>query len=228
MHLFVKYDRIILVIKMNNPFDGISELQKNKLFKILETHTYNFNKNEEILQTLKSENILCILIEGHANIININYNGEEYLVEELTENSVFGSNISSINHIEYQIRAIENSKVLVIDYEKLIDNKNLYYSYYNKFLFNLFTIINEKLKDNTSRIRILTQKSIRDKLLAYFENEYRKSRSKFIYLSSNFKDLADYLSVNRSAMFRELRNLKDDHFITVDGKKITLLYTPSV
>ena len=213
---------------MNSPFDGITELQKNKLFKLLATHLYTFNKNEEILQTLKNDNIICILLEGYAQIININYNGEENLVEELYENSVFGTNISDIDYNEYQVRAIEDSKVLVIDYKKLVDPKNINHNYYNVFVINLFEIVNSKLKMNNDRIRILTKKSIRDKLLAFFENEYKKSRSKFIYLPNNFKDLADYLSINRSAMFRELKYLKDEKFIKIDGKKITLLYTPIV
>lgn len=213
---------------MKSPFDNISELQKNKLFKILGTHIYKFNKNEEILETLNNEKVICILLEGYAHIININYNGEEYLVEELNENSIFGTTISDINNIEYEVRAIENSKVLVINYDNLLDLKNINHSYFNVFVLNLFSIINSKLKSNNDRIRILTQKSIRDKLLAYFANEYKKTRSKFIYLSTNFKDLADYLSINRSAMFRELKYLKEENFIKIDGRKITLLYTPAV
>lgn len=213
---------------MNSPFDGISDLQKNKLYKLLGTHIYKFNKNEEILTTLNNEKVICILLEGYAQIININYNGEEYLVEELIENSIFGTTISDINSIEYEVRAIEDSKVLVINYDNLYDEKNITYSYFNVFILNLFDIINNKLKVNNSRIRILTKKSIRDKLLVFFENEYKKNRSKFIYLSTNFKDLADYLSINRSAMFRELKYLKEENFIKVEGKKITLLYTPMV
>ena len=213
---------------MNNPFNDISELQKNKLFKLLETHIYTFNKNEEMISTLKSENIICILLEGYAQIVNISYNGEENLIEELTENSVFGTNISNISDNEYQIRAIKQSKILVIDYNKLINKKYINYSYYNVFITNLFDIVNSKCKENNDRIRILTKKTIRDKLLAFFENEYKKSRSKYIYVPTNLKDLADYLSINRSAMFRELKYLKEEKFIKIDGKRITLLYTPIV
>lgn len=212
---------------MNSPFSGISELQKNKLLKMLQTHTYDFNKNEEVLSTL-NKNIICILLEGKAEIVNISYNGEENLIEELTENSVFGTNISNIDDKEHQIRATQKCKILVIDYKKLIDKKHVSYSYYATFITNLFDIINHKSKENTDRIRVLTKKTIRDKLLAYFENEYRKSRSKYIYVPTNFKDLADYLAINRSAMFRELKSLKDENFIKVDGKRITLLYIPVV
>lgn len=213
---------------MNNPFNDISELQKNKLFKLLETHIYTFNKNEEILSTFKSENIICILLEGYAQIVNISYNGEENLIEELIENSVFGTNISNISDNEYQIRAIKHSKILVIDYNKLINKKYINHSYYNIFITNLFDIVNSKCRENNNRIRILTKKTIRDKLLAFFENEYKKSRSKYIYVPTNLKDLADYLSINRSAMFRELKYLKEEKFIKIDGKRITLLYTPIV
>lgn len=213
---------------MKGPFDDMTEVQKSRLFKMLETHTYTFNKNEEILSTLKTTNIVCILLEGYANIVNIKYNGEENLIEELVENSVFGSNISNISDPECQIRAIENCKVLIIDYNKLINFRYYQYHYYTTFVTNLFDIINSKIRDNNDRIKILTQKSIRDKLLAFFENEYKKTRSKFIYLPSNFKDLADYLAVNRSAMFRELKYLKEENFIKVNDKRITLLYTPAV
>ena len=60
----------------------------------------------------------------------------------------------------------------------------------------------------------------------YFKTQYQKSHSKFIYLPNSFKDLADYFAINRSAMFRELKSLKDDNFIKIDGRRITLLYTP--
>ena len=213
---------------MISPFDGISELQKTKLIKLLKAHIYKFNKNEEILPTSKNENIICILLDGQANIYNISYNGEEYISEHLSENSLFGTYISGIDYNEYQIRATELSTVLVIPYKDLVNNENAEHRYYNLFLKNVFEIIAKKLRDNNDRIRVLTRKSIREKLLAYFENRYKISRSKYIYLETNFKDLADYLSVNKSAMFRELRNLKDERFIKVDGKRITLLYTPNV
>ena len=96
---------------MDTPFAGISELQKNKLFKLLETHIFTFNKNQEILSTIKGKDIICILLEGHANIVNIDYDGDETLVEELFENSVVGSGISDMTSSECQIRANEFSKV---------------------------------------------------------------------------------------------------------------------
>lgn len=209
---------------MDSPFENLTSLQINKLYQLLEVHVYNYHKNEEILPTFKNENIIGIILNGSAQMTNIDYNGNEILIENLTKNSVFGTNISAVNNEECQITAKENVEVLVIDYNKIFNENNTQHPYFNIFITNLFYIVNSKLKDRNDRIRILEKKQIREKLLEYFEIEYKKNISRIIHLPFTLKDLADYIGVNRSAMFRELKYLKEDKFINIKGKKITLLY----
>ena len=209
---------------MTTPFEGLTKSQKNKLFDLLGVHIYKFNKNQEILPTIKNENIVGIILDGYAQILNIEYNGNEIIIEHLYKDSVFGSNISLTNSENYQIIAKQITSVLVIDYDKLINPKNLSHNYFNIFFRNLFDIINIKMREKNERIKILEKKQIREKLLEYFEIEHKKSRLNSIYLPFPFKDLADYLAINRSAMFRELKHLKDEKFIEVKNRKITLLY----
>ncbi len=209
---------------MSNPFENLSKNQISKLFHILGVHIYNFKKNQEILPTIKYENILSIILQGHAQIINIEYNGNEIIMENLYKDDIFGTNISATNSEYTQIIAKEDTKVLVIDYDKLVNPLNLKYTYFNIFLMNIFDIINTKFKEKNERVKILEKKQIREKLLEYFEIEHKKTRQRNIYLPFTFRDLADYLAVNRSAMFRELKHMKDEKFIEVNDRKITLLY----
>ena len=209
---------------MTTPFQDLTKSQINKLYDLLGVHIYTFNDNQEILPTIKNENIIGIILDGYAQILNIEYNGNEIITENLYKNSIFGSNISLTNSENYQIIARQETTVLVIDYDKLINPKNLVHNYFNIFLRNLFDIINIKFKEKNERIKILEKKQIRDKLLEYFEMEHRKSRLKSIYIPFSFKDLADYLAVNRSAMFRELKHLKDEKLIEIKNRRITLLY----
>ena len=209
---------------MNSPFADLSALQLTKLFDLLEVHTYTFNKNEEILPTIKNGNIIGIILQGFAQIVFIEYNGNEIIMENLYKESVFGTNISATNNENCQIIAKETTEVLVIDYNKLINPKNVKHMYYNVFLTNLFDIINIKFRERNERIRILEKKQIREKLLEFLEIEYKKRHSKVITLPFSLKSLADYMAVNRSAMFREIKGLKDDKIIDIQGKKITLLY----
>lgn len=209
---------------MNSPFDELTKLQINKLFDLLGAHFYTFNKNQEILPTIKNSNIIGIIMEGSAEIINIEYNGNEILIEELTKNSIFGTNISGTNNENYEIIAKQDTLVAIIDYDQLINPNNLKHNFFNIFFRNLFDIINTKSKEKNERIRVLEKKQIREKLLEYFNIKHKKSFSNYFYLPFSFKDLADYLAVNRSAMFRELKHLKEEGFIEIHNRKITLLY----
>ena len=88
----------------------------------------------------------------------------------------------------------------------------------------MLTITSDKINEKNERIEILTKKTIRDKLLEYFRIVSEKSGSRIIYLTLNYTELADYLAVDRCAMSRELKNLKEDGIIKTEQKKITLLY----
>ncbi len=209
---------------MNSPFEELTKLQINKLFDLLGAHFYTFNKNQEILPTIKNNNIIGIIMDGSAEIINIEYNGNAILIEELAKDSIFGTNISGTNNENYQIIAKQDTLVAIIDYDKLINPNNLKHNFFNIFFRNLFEIINTKSKEKNERIRVLEKKQIREKLLEYFNIKHKKSFSNYFYLPFSFKDLADYLAVNRSAMFRELKHLKEEGFIEIHNRKITLLY----
>ena len=210
---------------MTAPFEGLTKSQINKLLDLLGVHVYKFNKNQEILPTIKNENIVGIILDGYAQILNIEYNGNEIVIDNLYKDSVFGTNISLTNSENYQIIAKQDTDVLVIDYDKLINPQNLNHNYFNIFFRNLFDIINIKMKERNERIKVLEKKQIREKLLEYFEMEYKKGHlNNNIFLSFSFKDLADYLAINRSAMFRELKHLKEEKLIEVKNRRVTLLY----
>ena len=75
------------------------------------------------------------------------------------------------------------------------------------------------------RIEVLSKRSIRDKLLTYFSILSNKNFSKSITIPFSLTTLADYLSVDRSAMMREIKSLIDEGFIIKESKnKIKLLY----
>ena len=84
--------------------------------------------------------------------------------------------------------------------------------------------MSNKISINNNRIEILTNKTIRNKLLAYFKIVSKRNNSKIIYLPYNYTDLADYLAIDRSAMYRELKNLKEEGLIEIKDKKIRLKF----
>ena len=208
---------------MRKLFANISVKDQKKLLKLLETSVLNYKKDSVILSTVNN-NIIGIILEGKAQIIRTDYNGNRTIIEELEEESIFGTALSSLSSEECQIITKEDTKILVIDYDIIISSKNNNYSYYNQFIKNLLEITTNIIDEKNNRIEILTKKSIRDKLLEYFRIYRKKHGTNIIYLPFSYTDLSDYLAVDRSAMSREIKSLKEEGFISTKGRKINLLY----
>ena len=209
---------------MTNPFDYISEKNKEKLLRSLDADILHFNENTNIPQSIIDNNSIGIVVNGYIQITRINYNGNNVLIEELQENEVFGSSVSYLKSGDYIATAKEDTKLIIVDLNSIINFKENSKSYYNQFIKNLFLILNEKMQIKNQRIQILTRRTIRNKLLEYFVVASKGTGSKNVYLPFSFTALADYLAVDRSALSREIKYLKDEGFIDVKGKRITLLY----
>ena len=85
-------------------------------------------------------------------------------------------------------------------------------------------LVLNKVTDLNTRIELLTKRTTRDKLLMYFSLISTRNLSKTFELPLSLTDLADYLNVDRSAMMRELKLLKEDKLVDKIGNRIILLY----
>lgn len=71
---------------------------------------------------------------------------------------------------------------------------------------------------------LLTYKGVRDKLITYFNNLSIENNNKTFEIPFSLTDLADYLMIERSAMMRELKRLKDEKIIKkTKNNMITIL-----
>lgn len=204
-------------------FKNITLGNKKKLLKSLEANIFTYQENVNINNFIKINNFIAIILDGYVEIIKINYDGSQTIMESLEKNSVFGNIISNINQDNYEIITKEETKIILIDYDAVI-NFNTINIYYNEFIKNLLIFYNERISLNNERISILCEKTIRNRLLEYFRITSLKNNSKKIYVPDTFIKLANYLGVDRCAMQRELKYLKEEGFIEIKNKKITLLY----
>lgn len=209
---------------MIRPFDKISKNNIDKLLKLLEAHTIIFNKDSIIAKSFIDKKTIGVILKGYIQVMRNSYDGNDIVVEEYEEDDILASSISYVDSNEYELISKEETHVILFDEDTLMNIEDTSKTYYNQFIKNLFLILNEKNKIKNERLQIITKKSIRDKLLEYFTINRRKTGSNNIYLPYNYTAFADYLGVNRSALMRELKNLKDEGFIETKGHRIKLLY----
>lgn len=208
---------------MYNLFENITENEKNELLKQLNSFSYKFNKNEIIPKDIYFKKSIGIITEGSINIIKINYNETETIIDIITQNDILSTMNYNILDEDYELTTNEETNILIIDFDKILECK-VDTNTYNQFLKNILNIFSNKLLDSNNHIEVLTNRTIRNKLLTYFRQLSKKNGSNIIYLPFNYTSLANYLGVDRSSMNRELKNLKEENLIETKGTRIKLNY----
>lgn len=192
-----------------------------KLEQLKNTTPYtikSYSKNEVLYHEGDEIDSVGIVLEGLLDISSSTIDGFSFEIHQVNEGDMFGDNLIILGKhtLLGKIEAIRESKVLFIsseDFKKCLLNNN-------EFLKEYLKITALRNVDNQYRIKLLSQPSIREKILFYLKEEIRKNHSKIVKLSITKEKLAELLSTNRPSLSRELMRMKKDGLITYSKKEI--------
>lgn len=180
-------------------------------------------KNNTITTYIKNRNQIYILTSGKADLVKYDVDGNKTIIETLNENDTFGEVFFPVtNSNELFVVAKENCEVISFTFDDIIKKCNRTCKFHETLKTNLLNLIINKIVTQNIRIELLTKRSIREKLKSYFSSLSNNFSIKTFSIPISYTDLADYLSIDRSAMMRELKALQDDNIILRKGNKITL------
>ena len=182
-----------------------------------------FQADEIITTFLIRRNQLYILLDGEAQLLTYDKEGNKKILYCYKKNDLFGEALFKI-YIDRELFVLAKKKcsVLFFPYDT-IETCNKDCIFHIELLRNLPDLILNGIAEQNFRILLLSYKNIRDKLLTYFQNISKETGSKTIEIPFSLTDLADYLMIERTAMMRELKRLKDEKIIKKSANKITLL-----
>ena len=185
----------------------------------------SFKKGETVTTYIEKRNQMCILLHGEVDLIRYDFNGNKTIIGHFSNNDIFGEVLYPANtNNELFVLAKSDCEVLFFIYDDILTKCKSNCTFHTEFYQKIHMLLMDQFVNLNTRIELLTKKNIRDKLLSYFDLLSSQTLSKTITLPFSLTDLADFLSVDRSAMMRELSYLKEEGFLKKDGKKITLLY----
>ena len=203
----------------------ISQLAHEISCKCIKAQKKVFPAGSVITTYMEKRKQICILLSGKADLIRYDLKGNKDIIERFNENDIFGEVFHNVNtNNELFVLATKECEVLIFLYDDLRIKCKQNCSFHTTLVSTMLELVlNNTISQNT-RIEILSKRSIREKLLSYFNILSNKSFSKNITIPFSLTSLADYLSVDRSAMMREIKNLIDEGFISKNGNRIKLLY----
>ena len=184
-------------------------------FKVREAF---FQNGETIMEYSSSMKKIGLIQEGRAVLYCCDEDGNEYVIDELNRDSVFGEPfLLPADSQHYYVCATTDTKVMFIDYENVIKH------HHSQMISNLLQMIALRSRQQTDRIYMLSRSSTRKKLMAYLHSLAAEKNTGKFKLPMSYTALAQYLSVDRSAMMREIRNLTDEGVLRRDGRNVELL-----
>ncbi len=184
-----------------------------------------FSKGETITTYIQKRNQICIVLSGEVDLIRYDLNGNKTIISHFICDDIFGEVFYPVNtNNELFAVACKSSEILFFTYDTLFTKCRRNCDFHKTLTSSLSELFLEQIISLNSRIELLTKRSIRSKILAYFDLQTRGSINRNFFMPFSYTDLADFLSIDRSAMMREIKLLIDDGFIKKSGGKITLLY----
>ena len=183
-----------------------------------------YQNNETIMEYAHSMKKIGLILEGQAVLYCCDEDGNQYMLDDLKKDSVFGEPfLLPEDSQHYYVCSRGKTRVLFIDYEHVIKRCENACKFHSQLVSNLLQMIALRASQQASRIYVLSRNSTRKKIMAYLNSIAAEKQSNSFTLPMSYTTLAEYLSVDRSAMMRELKNLADEGIIAREGKKLWIL-----
>ena len=211
-------------ISKNALFQNVSIESIEKMMPCFDMKKRNFAEKDIIPTIEGTKEYICLLLEGAVSVSRISIDGSLDLLEYMEDTGVFGDAFAFANREDEFITVCEKDcSVLFIEKGQITKRCSNACQHHTQVVENLLQLMAGKVVHLTEKVDILSHRSIRGKLMSYFRIQSTKQNNLTFELPFSLLKLANYLCIDRSAMMRELKKMKDDEMIEMDGRMVTLL-----
>ena len=213
------------VLKTLDLFKGIDESELMPLLSCLSAKEAHYEKGQTVF--LSGEKIECfgIVLSGQVQVVQDDYYGNRSIFAKIGTGNLFGESFACAETKTLPVSVITTieSDLLFIDCHRLAAPCANACAFHRSLIQNMLNIIAMKNISLTQKIEFTSKRTTREKLMAYISAEAKKATSNQFSIPFNRQELADYLSVERSAMSAELSKLRDDGILKFNKNQFELL-----
>lgn len=204
-------------------FDGISGEDCGAMFECFGAREASYRAGQLICEFDGKQDSVGVLLSGSAELLRLDIDGNRTLLETLGEGGVFGEVLafSGAPGDSTFLECRQDCRVLYLRYDQLTKRCEKACARHSQLVQNLFRLLSNKTLMLSRRVEVLSHRSIREKLLCYFEQQLPAGARSFT-LPFSFSTLAEYIGADRSAMARELKKLRDEGVVRTEGRRVTL------
>ncbi|MST75553.1 Crp/Fnr family transcriptional regulator [Roseburia sp. MUC/MUC-530-WT-4D] len=205
-------------------FRNLSDDEIVGMLPCLNAKEQHFKKNEVIYRPGDQVRKIGLVISGAVRIEKIDYWGNRKIISVIEPGQIFGEAYAGMKTIpmEMEVLAAVPSVILFMEVGKILTTCGNSCEFHSKMIRNMVYVLAERNYKLTQKMDHLTQKTTREKLLSYFSEQALECGRSDFDIPLDRQQLADYLSVDRSAMSTELGKMKKDGLIEYRKNHFTL------
>lgn len=212
-------------LKNTKIFASATEFECQAMMFCFKTRFKIFNKHEHIVEQGQNMEEVMMILKGGAIVENIDSLGDISVLMRMKKGEIYGleSAFAGEDSFKDSVIATEKTLVMFMNKHRLINPCANKCRRHDIVLKHVMQMVAEKNVELLDKLTHLSKKTIRDKLLSYFNSLAKKEKSSYFEIPFNKTELANYLSVDRSAMSTELTKMREDGLIDYDKKQFRLL-----
>ncbi len=213
------------ILRHTQLFRGVGEEEIQSMLGCLGTTEEKYKRGEYVFRQGEPISNIAILVEGQLFIRRDDYWGNSNIINSIELGEMFGEAYITPNSGVFpnNVIAAKDSIVLFFEARKIITICPSACRFHAMIVQNLIFAISDKNRRLVQKLSHMSNRSIREKLISYLSEESNKQNSPSITIPFNRQQLADFLSVDRSAMSNELCKMRDGGLIKFEKNRFTLL-----
>ena len=212
------------ILSQNPLFAGISHQDLGSLMNCLQAKPSVYSKGSPVFLEGDPAGSIGLVLTGSVQIVRDDFYGNRSLLSIAEQGDLFAESYASagVKTLPVSGYAVQESKVLWLDCSKMLRVCTNACPFHNMLVKNLLQVVSQKNVQLSRKIQFMSQKTTREKLMAYLSDQAKQKGSPEFTIPMNRQALADFLGVERSAMSAELGKLRDAGVLECTGSHFNL------
>ena len=196
-------------------FQGINAAEVRPMLGCLKARERTYKKGEYIYRIGDETTALGVVISGKALVETEDYWGNVNILVAAVPGDMFAEAFACMPDEASRVNVVADTDctVVLMDVSRIVGTCTSACSFHQRVVRNLLTVLARKNLALTQKKEHLTKRSTREKVLSYLSIQSRKTGSSSFDIPFNRQQLADYLSVERSALSSCLSKMQKDGVI---------------
>ena len=205
-------------------FQGIREHEIEAMLTCFSAEERTYGKDAYIYRAGDVTGRLGVVMEGAVNIIKDDVWGNRKIIENIGGGQIFGETYACLKGepLMVDVQASERSRILFMDVNRILTTCSSSCDFHNRLIRSLMYVLAGKNLMLTKKMDIITPKSLRERVMVYLSQESVKQGCRTVTVPFNRQQMADYLSVDRSALSAELSRMQRDGVISYEKSRFTI------